>query len=77
MKYFPNSKSFNNYVWELSNKNYIIVKDLIDEVDIEIVFKEAKLPQQRPSRRILDTCEFTAYNQEFTDVKSFNRVTYY
>ena len=39
-------------------------------------FKEAKLPRQRPSKRRLDTCEFAADNDEFTDVEEFNRVTH-
>ena len=40
-------------------------------------FKEAKLPRQRPSKRRLDICEFTADNHEFTEVEEFHRVTHY
>ena len=43
-------------------------------MDIEIDFKEAQLPRQRPPRRRLDTCEVTADNQTLTDVQSINRV---
>ena len=45
LKSCRNFESFNS-VWELSNKKCEIVKDLIDEVNIEMDFKEAKLPRQ-------------------------------
>ena len=44
LKICLNSESFNS-ILELSNKNNLeIVKDLVDEMDIELDFKEAKLP---------------------------------
>ena len=65
LKSCRNFKSFNS-VWELSNKKSEIVKYLIDEVNIEMDFKEAKLLRQRPSKRRLGICEFNADNHEFT-----------
>ena len=76
LKICRNSESFNS-VREISNKKCEIVKDLIDEVNIEMDFKEAKLPQQRPSKRRLDICEFTADKHELTEVEDFHRVTHY
>ena len=76
LKSCRNSESFNS-IWELSRKKCEIVKNLMDELEIEIDFQESKLPRQRPSRRRVDTSEVTADNHEFTDLKEFNRVTHY
>ena len=76
LKSCRNSESFNS-VWELSRKKCDIVKNIMDELEIEMDFQETKLPRQRPLRRRVDISEVTADNHEFTDVKEFNRVTHY
>ena len=64
-------------VWQLTERNSERVKAALDENDIDIDFREAKLPRQRPSTRRLGTVQPTCQNTVFSDVKEFHKITHY
>ena len=63
-------------IWELTQKNTDRVKALIDSEEIDVDFREAKLPRQKPSTRRLGTVEASCENTVFT-VENYNKVNNY
>ena len=63
-------------IWELTEKNRDRVKTLIETEEIDVDFREAKLPRQKPSTRRLGTVEASCENTVFT-VETYNKVNNY
>ena len=63
-------------IWELTEKNRDRVKTLIETEEIDVDFREAKLPRQKPSTRRLGTVEASCENTVFT-VENYNKVNNY
>ena len=64
-------------IWQLTDQRIDMIKELLDLEDINLDFKEAKLPRQRPSRRRLNQQELRSENHEFTDLVTYNKITHY
>ena len=65
-------------VWQRTALRCDEVKEIIETVDTDVEFKDAKLPTRRPSRRQQALLgESSAGSVEFNDVRSYQRVTNY
>ena len=72
-----NDESFKT-VWQRTVMRSEEIKEIIEAEDIEVEFRDAKLPNRRPSRRQQSLVgESSAGNVLFEDLQSYQRVTNY